>query len=73
MRTFVYVHVCTNIAQAITHIRCRTARGRATRGRSLIEADSVTQILSEGENVIREYTTPESVIYNCVNMTVKEA
>ena len=39
----------------------------------LIEADSVTQILSEGENVIREYTTPESVIYNCVNMAVKEA
>ena len=39
----------------------------------LIEADCVTQILNEGENVIREYTTPESVRYNCVNMTVKEA
>ena len=36
----------------------------------LIEADCVTQILNEGENVIREYTTPESVRYNCVNMTV---
>ena len=38
-----------------------------------IEADGITQILNEEENVIREYTTPESVIYNCVNMAVKEA
>ena len=39
----------------------------------LIEADGITQILNEEENVIREYTTPESIRYNCVNMTVKEA
>ena len=38
----------------------------------LIEADGVTQILNEGENVIHEYTTPESVRYNLVNMTVRK-